>query len=233
MLSRSWPLVCLFASFCFAGDSRNKCSTDPEHWTPIFNGKDLDGWTHVGPGSMTVENGLLATHGGMGLLYWTGGPIGDCILRVVFRMRDENDNSGVFIRIPYAPRDEWMPVHHGYEVEINNHPERNTPPEDDTHSTGTLYSLTRPLANDAAKPGPEWNTMDITLDGPRTIVTVNGVKVTDYNEGDPVPPQIFDWEPRRGLRPDLGFIGIQNHAVADTVFFKEISTRPLQKSGPQ
>jgi len=26
------------------------------------------------------------------------------------------------------------------------------------------------------KPGPEWNTMEITLDGPRTIVVLNGVK---------------------------------------------------------
>ena len=42
-------------------------------WKPLFNGKDLTGWKHVGPGNMTVENGLIQTHGGMGLLYWTGG----------------------------------------------------------------------------------------------------------------------------------------------------------------
>jgi len=23
-------------------------------WTPLFNGKDLTGWKHVGPGNMTV-----------------------------------------------------------------------------------------------------------------------------------------------------------------------------------
>ena len=95
-------------------------------------------------------------------------------------MRDENDNSGVFIRIPLEPREEWMPVHYGYEVQIDNHPERSQPPEDEYHSTGMLYSLTKPLAK-AWKPGPEWNTMEITLDGPHTIVTLNGVKVTDYH----------------------------------------------------
>jgi hypothetical protein len=31
----------------------------------LFNGKDLSGWKHVGPGSMTVEDGLIQTHGGM------------------------------------------------------------------------------------------------------------------------------------------------------------------------
>ncbi len=95
---------------------------EPE-WKQLFNGKDLTGWKHVGPGNMTVENGLIQTHGGMGLLYWTGGKIGHCRLRVVFKMRDFNDNSGVFIRIPIEPREEWMPVHYGYEVQIDNHPE--------------------------------------------------------------------------------------------------------------
>ena len=127
--------------------------TPAEQWRQLFNGKNLDGWKHVGPGNMTVEDGLIRTHGGMGLLYWTAGPIADCRIHVVFRMRDENDNSGVFIRIPVEPREEWMPVHYGYEVQIDNHPERSNPPEDDTHSTGMLYSLTKPLAK-AWKPAP-------------------------------------------------------------------------------
>ena len=39
--------------------------------------------------------------------------------------------------------------------------------------------------------------MEITLDGPHTIITVNGAKVTDYTEGDPVPERKFDFEPLR------------------------------------
>ena len=213
------------ASFTAAAD-QNACKGDPDRWAELFKGKDLTGWKHVGPGYMTVEDGLIHTHGGMGLLYWTGGKIADCTLHVVFKMRDENDNSGVFIRIPLEPREEWMPVHYGYEVQIDNHPERSN--EDEYHSTGMLYSLTKPLAK-AWKPGPEWNTMDITLDGPRTIVVLNGVKVTDYKEGDPVPPRKFDFEPQRGLRPNLGYIGLQNDSDKDIVFFKEVAIKPLKK----
>ncbi|HKC12869.1 MAG TPA: family 16 glycoside hydrolase, partial [Vicinamibacteria bacterium] len=51
----------------------------PDTWRQLFNGKDLTGWKHVGPGGMTVEDGLLRTHGGMGLLYWTGGKLGNCV----------------------------------------------------------------------------------------------------------------------------------------------------------
>ncbi len=195
-----------------------------QDWKPLFNGKDLEGWKHVGPGSMSVEKGEIETHGGMGLLYWSGGKVGNCVIRVVFRMRDHNDNSGVFIRIPDEPVDEWKPVNTGYEVQIDNEPEKSN--EDDLHITGTLYSLTKPLAK-PAKPGPEWNTMEITLDGKHTLVTVNGVKVTDYKEGDPVPPKKFKFEPDRGLRPETGYFGLQNHGGHDVVFFKSVEIKPL------
>ncbi len=207
--------------------------SQPPAWKPLFNGKDLTGWKHVGPGNMTVEDGLIQTHGGMGLLYWTGGKLSNCRIRVVYKMRDFNDNSGVFIRIPIEPREEWMPVHYGYEVQIDNHPETSN--EDEYHVTGTLYSLTKPLAK-PGKPGPEWNTMVITLDGPRTVVVLNDVTVTDYTEGQPVdytegqpvPERKFNFEPQRGTRSNEGYIGLQNHSDNDIVFFKEVSVQPLR-----
>src|SRR5258708_35112329 len=82
-------------------------------WKQLFDGKDLVGWKHVGPGQMTVEDGLIHTHGGMGLLYWAGGTLGDFVIRVVYKMRDHNDNSGIYIRIPIEPREAWIPVHYG------------------------------------------------------------------------------------------------------------------------
>jgi len=197
-----------------------------EGWEQLFNGKDLTGWKHVGPGTMVVEDGLIKTQGGMGLLYWTGGKVGDSVIRVVFKMRDKNDNSGVFIRIPIEPREEWMPVHYGYEVQIDNNPEAVG--EGDTHVTGCLYSMNQALAR-PGKPGPEWNTMEITLDGPRTIVFVNGVKVTDFMEGQPLPAKKFDFEPFRGPRPLKGYFGLQNHSDNDIVFFKEVAIKPLKK----
>ena len=197
-----------------------------EGWKQLFNGKDLTGWKHVGPGTMIVEDGLIKTQGGMGLLYWTAEKVGNCVIRVVFKMRDKNDNSGIFIRIPIEPREEWMPVHYGYEVQIDNNPEAVG--EGDTHSTGCLYSVNKALAR-PGKPGPEWNTMEITLEGPRTVVVVNGVKVTDFTEGQLVPAKKFDFEPFRGPRPLRGYFGLQNHSENDVVFFKKVAIKPLGK----
>jgi len=70
--------------------------------------------------------------------------------------------------------------------------------------------------------------MEITLRGPHTIVMLNGVKVTDYTEGDPVPARKLDWEPQRGPRPDGGWIGLQNvDGKKHHVFFKEVAIRQL------
>lgn len=203
----------------------NKTSSATQSgWKKLFNGTNLSGWRHVGKGSMSVENGQIRGHGGMGLLYYEGQKFGNCTIRVVYRMEKENSNAGVFIRIPIEPREEWMPVFYGYEVQIDNHPEASK--EDDYHYTGTLYSLTKPLAK-PGKPGPEWNTMEITLQGPRTIVYVNGVKVTDYKEGQPVGKRKYDFEPYPGIRPNAGYIGLQNHGEGDVVFFKEVSVKSL------
>ena len=218
-MRRSWIIVCLLFT---VGAIPAKGQSG--EWKQLFNGQDLTGWQHVGPGGMTVEDGLIRTHGGMGLLWWAGGKVGDSVIRVVYKMRDKNDNSGVFIRIPVPPREAWMPVNYGYEVQIDDEPEKSG--EDEYHVTATLYSLTKPLAR-PGKPGPEWNTMEITLEGLHTVVILNGVKVTDYTEGKPVPPKKFDFEPERGPRPSEGYIGLQNHSNNDVVFFKEVAIKPL------
>jgi hypothetical protein len=87
-----------------------------------------------------------------------------------------------------------------------------------------LYSLTKALAKPALK---QWNTMEITLTDDRTVVTLNGEKVTDYKEGDPVPEKKRSSQPDRGPRPAAGYFGLQNHNDKDVVLFKEISVKKL------
>ena len=196
----------------------------PESWRQLFNGKDLTGWQHVGEGSMAVENGMIVNTGktGEGLLWWTGGKIGSSVIRVVYRMKDKPANSGVFIRIPLKPRETSMPVHYGYESNIEPDPARWQ--EDDYYATGSLYGFTK-VPRKPDSPGTGWNVMEITIDGPRTIVSVNNIVVTDYKEGDPLRPPLKD-DPLPGPRPDSGYIGIQN--VGDeAIYFKEIAVRPL------
>jgi len=43
--------------------SANIALAQSSEWKQLFDGKDLVGWKHVGPGEMTVEDGLIRTHG--------------------------------------------------------------------------------------------------------------------------------------------------------------------------
>ena len=133
--------------------------------------------------------------------------------------------SGVFIRLPEKPGDPWAAVNSGYEVQIDNGTRHVG---GDFHCTGVLYSLTKAMAHPQKAPG-EWNTMEITLKYQRTIVHVNGEKVTDYTEGDQVPPKIRDFEPDRGPRPSSGYIGLQTHDPESIVFFKEVAVKSIKQ----
>jgi hypothetical protein len=192
-------------------------------WRQLYNGKDLTGWQQVGPGEFVVEDGLLKTVGGMGMILYPAEKFSNVIIRVVYKVKDNDCNSGVFIRIPEKPADEWAAVNTGYEVQIDNGTRHVG---GDYHCTGVLYSLTKALAHPQKLPG-EWNTMEITLNGQKTIVYVNGEKVTDFTEGDAVQPKTRDFEPERGPRPESGYIGLQNHDPLSTVYFKEVSVKKL------
>jgi hypothetical protein len=78
-------------------------------WKQLFDGKSLDGWSLVGPGRFIVEDGMLKTEGGMGLLWYTGQPFANTTIRVVFKTASPNANSGVYIRFPENPKTRGTP----------------------------------------------------------------------------------------------------------------------------
>ncbi|MFP5260717.1 MAG: DUF1080 domain-containing protein [Blastocatellia bacterium] len=191
-------------------------------WRQLFNGRDMDGWQHVGPGGFRVENGALVTEGGMGLLWYTREKFGDCVIRVVYKTTSVASNSGVYVRIADRPKDEWFAVHHGYEVQICDK-------QNEYHRTGAVYSLSKSTKLPTNPPG-RWNTLEITLKGDLITVAVNGVNVNTFDPKQPVPERKEEWEPERGPRPRAGYVGIQNHddyASGEHVYFKEVSVRPL------
>jgi len=199
-------LFLVLGGLCSAADFR-----------PLFNGRDLDGWQMTGPGRFVVEDGLLKTEGGMGLLYYAKEKFGPATLRIVFKTASKNANSGVFIRLPEQPKDPWYAVHNGYEVQIDSG-------GDDWHCTGSIYSLSKATKRTQKRMG-DWNTLEIVLKGQETVVYLNGEKVNDFFGFQQVPPRKEWYEPVRGPRPDRGYIGLQNHDASSVVYFREVSVR--------
>ncbi|HEX3871734.1 MAG TPA: DUF1080 domain-containing protein [Pirellulales bacterium] len=198
--------------------------TQQNEWRPLFDGKTLDGWEHVGPGNMVVEDSLIRTEGGMGLLWYTREKFGNCVIRIVYKTTSKASNSGVFILIAEKPQDPWYAVHHGYEVQVCDG-------ADEFHRTGAIYSLSKALASPSKV--NEWNTMDITLKNQNVLVTLNGEKVQEFNPETSVIPERTKWyEPERGPRPSSGYIGLQNHddvGQGKQVYFKDVSVRSIEQ----
>jgi len=191
----------------------------------LWNGKNLDGWSrltrHEGeadhaPG-FKIENGLLISdpNAPEDDIWYPKEKIGNATIRVVYKVDSERANSGIFIRIPEPPKSEDDAINKGIEVQIDQG-------DDDWHCTGVLYSMVKAKAR-PSKPIGEWNTMEIKMQGPRTIVTVNGVLVTDYDGVTPAPEKVKSYEPDRGRRPDMGYIAVQHHGGKGVVTFKEIT----------
>ena len=216
MLKRSLLVLAVVAFAALPAASQS------DGWIQLFNGKDLTGWKHVGPGGDTVENGLIKTHGGMGLLWYTQKKFGNCVLRVVYKAAPKA-NSGVFIQIPLPPKDPWDAVNSGYEVQILE--QSDYPSFNEYHRTGALYSISKAGTYPPSADG--WNTMEITMEGYQTVVRINGVTVSAWDPSDPVLPRTYWYEPQRGPRPDVGYIGVQNHNEESRVYFKEVSVKPL------
>ncbi len=93
-------------------------------WMTLFNGKDLSGWDGD-PRLWSVEDGVI--HGettpekparGNTFLIWRGGKLKDFELRLKFRLKNGNGNSGVQYRSKEV--DKW--VVSGYQAEVENTP---------------------------------------------------------------------------------------------------------------
>ena len=202
------------------------CALAPAAEKQLFNGKNLDGWARIPrhdgappderPG-FVVRDGLLVSvpDAPEDDLWYTREKIGNATLRLVYKVGAPSANSGVFIRIPVKPTSEDDAINKGIEVQIQD-------TGDPYHCTGVLYSMTAAKAR-PYKPAGEWNTLEIAMRGARTIVTLNGVVVTDYDGVAPVPEKKGRYEPDRGPRPETGYIAVQHHGGGDAVWFKEIA----------
>jgi ketosteroid isomerase-like protein len=136
----------------------------PAAWSaprPLFNGKDLSGWTPspFGRNYWAVRDGTLVTTAAEGSNLLTVEKFQDFKLHVEYRLPKGGD-TGVFLR-------------GRYEVQAQ---QDTTTDWTSTITTGAIYSTLVP--NENASLGPDrWQSMDITLVGRRVTVVVNGKTV--------------------------------------------------------
>lgn len=221
----------------------------------ITDGKIDPNWVEVGWGGFVVEGDTLRTAPapeGLGVLVYKKEHLGDCQIRVVYKVEALKSNSGVYVRLADGILDRIGKPGAAFDrssgkistasmdkVKISNEHEEGSwyavhhgyevqlmDSGDAYHRTGAIYSM----APSKAKPKPgEWRTMIITLAGDTIAIDLDGDRVTDFDPKSPSIPARTKWpEPKREPeRPRAGYIGLQNHDPGDIVWFKEVSVRPL------
>jgi type 1 glutamine amidotransferase len=190
-----------------AGRTNADCRPEAGY-TALYNGSAA-GWSQAGPGGFTDTGATLTSHGGMGLFWYSAREFRSYSLKADWRLAGD-DNSGIFIGFPPSD-DPSSAVTNGYEIQIDatDAPDR---------TTGAVYGVHGPDAaarDGALNPPGEWNTFELLVEGERVQVFLNGVKINDFTNTDPV----------RSLAS--GHIGLQNHGDGDEVSFRNVRIREL------
>lgn len=182
-------------------------------WTPLFNGKDLQGWHQLnGKATYEVKDGTITgttIAGEPNSFMVTDQEYGDFILELDVKVGEMN--SGIQIRSLSLP--EYMNGRvHGYQVEIDPSDRAWSGGIYDEARRGWLYQTEiHPAAKQAFKKG-EWNHYRIEAIGPVFRTWINDVPVT----------YLLDY-----LTPK-GFIALQVHAVKDNQAGAQVSWKNIK-----
>lgn len=184
-------------------------------WTPLFNGRNLDGWkAGANAGTFTVEDGMIVVQGPVAHLFYCGEVQQHRFKNFEFRaevMTMPGSNSGIYFHTEYQESG-WP--RRGYEAQVNNS-------HTDWRRTGSLYGIQdvkESFANDN-----EWFTLYIKVEGKRIRIRVNDKTVADYTE-----PEDVKREPgQEGRVLSGGTFALQGHDPDSRVYFKNILVRAL------
>lgn len=179
-----------------------------EGFVSLFDGKTLNGWVITGENKegFVVRDGAIVWNARGGQQLRTVKRYDNYVLRLEWAI-GEGKNNGLQLRCPRAGRNSKV----GFEFQMLGQ-QFDTPNND---STASIYDVLPPL-KDTSKPAGEWNTLEITLDGPHYKAVLNGEVVQDVN---------FDEVEELRYRLRNGFIVISDHG--GYAAFRNIRLKPL------
>ena len=191
-----------------------------EGFTPLFNGRDLEGWTGKADG-YAAEHGKIVVHPERagGNLY-TQKEYTDFVLRFDFKLTPAA-NNGLGIRAPL----EGDAAYVGMELQVL---EDGSPVYWDLQPYqyhGSIYGVV-PARRGVLRPPGEWNSEEVTVKGRRVAVVVNGTTVVDADIDVASAGGTRDHKDHPGLKRESGHIGFLGHG--SIVEFRNIRIREIR-----
>ncbi len=169
-------------------------------WIELFDGESLYGWRPTGESEWEVADGEIRAAGEtqgflMSTTRWS-----DYVLHVEFKTPDTKTNSGIFLRTPLEPTN---PAGDCYEL--------NIAPPDNPFPTASLVGRQKAaLSKDNFPAADQWHSFEVTADGERLTIVLDGERVFEYGDTSLVR---------------IGHIGLQSRE--GPVAFRNIRLRPI------
>ena len=195
-------------------------------WRLLFDGKTTAGWRNYGKkvisDGWTVQDGALTRNGAGGDII-TNDQFKNFELSIDWKI-EPGGNSGIFYRASEEKDEIYWNAVEMQVLDDAKHPDGQSP----MTSAGAAYDL-YPAPPGHVKPGGEWNSARLIVNGNHVEHWLNGFKMVEYELGSrdwdsKVAGSKFKPHARFGKNAE-GHIGLQDHG--NVVAFRNIKIRVL------
>jgi hypothetical protein len=196
-------------------------TTRENDFTPIFDGKTLDGWAGA-VDSYEVVDGAIACRAHKGGTLYTTESFDDFIVRFDFRL-PPGGNNGLAIRYPGQGDTAYTGM---CELQVLDDTHPKFAKLDPRQYHGSIYGQVA-AHRGYLRPAGQWNHQVVTVQGHRITVELNGTVIVD---ADVSTVEDFMYEASRfaGRLRTEGHFGFAGHG--DAVAFRDIEVRRLPAS---
>jgi hypothetical protein len=193
-----------------------------EGFVPLFDGKTLRGWIGATDGYVVRDGAIVCDEKTGGNLF-TAKQYSDFVLRLDVLIPADG-NNGIGLR---SPNLQGNRVYDAIEIQVlDDRAEKHKSIQPWQHH-GSVYGVI-PAVQGSLRPAGEWNEQEITLQGRRIQVVVNGKTIVDGDLDQAAKNGTVDGKEHPGLRNAAGHIGFLGHGSA--VAFRNIRLRELPAS---
>jgi len=208
-------LGCAIPEALFYGCALSSQSEDK--FTPLFNGKDLTGWTGDTKGYVAEDGKIVCRPGGN---LYTEKEYSNFVFRFEFKL-SPGANNGLGIRTPLKGDAAYA----GMEIQILDDSAEKWKNLKSVQYHGSIYGIV-PAKRGHLKPVGEWNTEQVVADGPKIKVVLNGTTIVDADLNNIKPcSDMHDLSKHPGLHNEKGHIGFLGHG--SVVEFRNIRIKEL------
>lgn len=188
-------------------------------FTPIFNGRDLSGWTGAVDSYEVSDEAIVCRPGQGGVLY-TQEQFDDFVVRLEF-LTPPGGNNGLAIRYPGS----GQPHIDGLcELQVLDDSHENYATLDPRQYHGSVYGMV-PAYRGFLNPAGEWNYQEVTVIGSAVRVELNGTIILNADLSQVT--EVKDHLPHPGRTLTRGAFGLAGHH--DPVRFRRLAIRRLPR----